>query len=178
MSHRGIPWLSEHGSRGRLKAWLIAFNFDRFRALSGPVVFVTQNLLLGASRLIMDPWWLYTIWIALECHQTTHLLFCRTTTEWPRNVRKSCSYVRAKSWESLIYVPSHVHSTHPTTFGSRVQCTSKSVTYIMHLGYFAPSELPKNATKRPIYFFVVHPRGDPDTVVEVIFLLVQSHGSP
>ena len=105
MSPRGIPQHSVHGLRGRLKAWLIAFNFNRFRAPLGPVIFFAEELPIwcdtpyNASRVFR------IIWIAPECHHTTHLLFCRAATVWPRDGRKSCLYSRSKLCESLIYHP-------------------------------------------------------------------------
>ena len=55
MSPRAIPRYSMHGSRGRLKPWLIAFNFERFKAVSGPVIFFAENLPMGVAQLKMHP---------------------------------------------------------------------------------------------------------------------------
>ena len=107
--HPRSPWViprhSVHGSRGRLKAWLIAFNFDRFSATPGPIIFFVEKLPIGCGTTYNAKLVLPTIWIALECHQIIHLWFCRATTEWPRNDFKSCSNARSKSWEFLIYYP-------------------------------------------------------------------------
>ena len=50
--------------------------------------------------------------------------------------------------------------------------------FIMHTGYFAPYGSTQNATKSPIYDFVLQPRNnDLETVIKVVFMLVQSRGS-
>ena len=130
MSHRGILRHSVHGSRGRLKAWLITFNFDRFRAPPHQVIFFDENLPMGcgttynASRLIR------TIRIFPECHQTTHLWFCGAAKEWPLNSRKSCSYVCSKSWEFLIYHPMSSRATpQHSVHGSRGRLKSWPVAF-------------------------------------------------
>ena len=105
MSPGAIPWHSVHGSRGRLKAWLIAFNFERSRAPPGPVIFFVENRPMGCATTYNASLVLRTIWIIAEFHQTTHLLFWRAPTKWPWNSRKSCTYARSKSWKSLIYHP-------------------------------------------------------------------------
>ena len=40
---------------GRLKPRHIAFNFDCFRALPGPVIFFVENFPMGVAQLIMHP---------------------------------------------------------------------------------------------------------------------------
>ena len=110
MSSRSIPRHSVHSFRGRLKAWLIAFSFDRFSAPPDPVIFFAENLPIGCSTTYKAAWVLRTIWIALECHQTTHLWFSSAATEWPRNSRKSCSNARSKPWEFLIYYATYPQS--------------------------------------------------------------------
>ena len=47
---------------------------------------------------------------------------------------------------------------------------------IMHPWCFAPSELPQNAIKSPIYDFVVQPWNNLETVVKAILMSVQSRG--
>ena len=103
ISPRGIPQHSVHGSRGRLKAWLITFNFDRFRAALGPVIFFAENLPMGCGTTYNASRVFRTIWIAPKCRQTIHLWFCGAAIEWLRNGHKSCAYARLKSWEFLIY---------------------------------------------------------------------------
>ena len=105
MSPQANPRYSVHGSRRRLKAWFISFNFDRSRALPSPVIFLAQSLPMGWGKTYNANRVLHTIWIAPECQQTTHLLFCRASKIWPQNDRKSCSYPRSKPWETLIYHP-------------------------------------------------------------------------
>ena len=105
ISPRGISGHSLHGSRGRLKLWFIAFNFDSFRTPSDPVIFLSENILMRCAKIYNAFRVLRSIWIALECHRTTHLWFCGAAIECPRNGRKSCSYIRSKSWKSLIYHP-------------------------------------------------------------------------
>ena len=104
MSPRGISRHSVHDYRERLKAWLIAFYFDRFRAHSGPVILFAEKLPMGCDTTYNASRVFLTIWIVPECHQTTHLWFCGVTTKWPRNGRKS-SNVCSKSWKFLIYHP-------------------------------------------------------------------------
>ena len=103
MSPRDIPQHSVHGSRGRLKSWLIAFNFNRFRDSPGLVRSFPENFHMWYDMIYNASWVFRTIWIFPECHQTNHLLFCRAATEWPWNGRKSFSYSRSKPWESLLY---------------------------------------------------------------------------
>ena len=103
MSPRGIPRHSVYGSRGRLKPWIIAFNFDCYRAPPGPVIFFAENLPMGAARLKMHLGCFATYEFPHNATKHTNLWFCGAATEWPRNGRKRCSYVRSKSWESLIY---------------------------------------------------------------------------
>ena len=105
MSPRVIPRHSVHSSCGRLKLWLITFNFDRFGAPPGSFIFFTKNFSIGCGATYNASRVIRTIWIATERYQTTHLWFCGTSTEYPRNGRKSCSYVFSKSWETLIYHP-------------------------------------------------------------------------
>ena len=105
MSPRAIPRHSVNESRRRLKAWLIALNFDRFRGPVGPVIFFAENLPMGCDTTYNASRLFRTIWIAPQCNQTTHLLFSRASTGWPRYVRKSYTFARSKPWESLIYHP-------------------------------------------------------------------------
>ena len=130
MSPRDIPRNLVHGSGGRLKVWLITFNFDRFRAPQGLVIVLTKNLHMGCGTTYNASRVIRTIWIAPECHQTTHLLFCHATKERPRNSRKSFSYVRSISWESLIYhliatrgIPRH------SVYGSRGRLEAWLITF-------------------------------------------------
>ena len=101
-SPRGIPRHSVNRSRERLKAWLIAFNFDRFRAPPGPVIFFSKTFLWCATRLIMHPGW-FGLSELPKISPNDSFIFCRAATEWPRNSRKSFSYVRSMPWEFLIY---------------------------------------------------------------------------
>ena len=118
MSTRGIPRHSVDGSRGRLKAWLITFNFGPFRAPPDPVIFLTEKLTTGCGTTCNAFWVIRTIWIAAECQQMTHLLFYCAAIEWPRNWHKSFSYTRSKSWESFIY-----HSMCPLKATNDIRCT-------------------------------------------------------
>ena len=91
--------------RKYIKLWLVAFNFDHFGVPPGHVILFAKNLPTGCGTAYNASRVVCTIWIAPECHQTTHLLFCGAAIECPRNGRKSCYYVRSKSWECLIYYP-------------------------------------------------------------------------
>ena len=194
-----------HGSRGRFKAWLITFNFDRFRDPPGLVIFFAQNVPMGSNRTYNASRVLRTIWIASECHQTFHLLFCRTPTKWHQNGRKSCSCFRSKTWETLIYHPmsprgipwQSVHGSRGRqkawliafnfdrfrALPARSYFSPKTFLWsatrlIMHTECLAQSEYPPNATKRPIYYFVVQPQNDPKTNVKAVLIPVQSRGRP
>ena len=135
MSPRGNPRHSVHGFRGRLKLWLIAFNFDRFRVALGPVIFLSENLPMDTSRFIMHLGCFAPSELPPQCHQITYLWFCGAAKEWPRNSRKSCSYARSKSWKSL-NKPSHFPSRHPTAFGARVSGMFKIVTIAVNFDRF------------------------------------------
>ena len=89
---------SVHGSRRRLKPWLIAFNFDQFKGPPSPIIFFAENLCMGLGTTYNWSRVLRTICITPKCHETTHLRFCGVTIEWPWNGRKSCSYARSNSW--------------------------------------------------------------------------------
>ena len=102
----------------------------------------------------------------------------------------------------VLNIQSNVPSKHPTAFDARVTGTSKTFNYdrfrappgtviffaeilpvgcdtlIMRPRWFAPSELPQNATKRPIYYSVVQPQNNPETVLKVVLMPVQSRGIP
>ena len=117
MSPRGIPRHSVHWSWGRLKLWLIAFNFARFMASQVPIIFFAENHTMGYDTTYSASRMLGTIWISPKCYQTTHLWFCGAPTKWPRNGRKSCSYTRSKSWKSLIY------NTKPLEASHDIRCT-------------------------------------------------------
>ena len=204
MSPRGIPRHSAYGYHGRLGVWLIAFNFERFRVPLGLVIFFAEYLPMGCNTTYNVSWVLRTIWIAPECHQTTHLCNYGVITDCPRNSRKRCSYVRSKSCNSVIYHSMSLrgipwHSMH----GSRGRLKTWFIAFnfdrfraplvpiifyaenlpmgvawlIMHFGFFAPYELSKNATKWPIYYFVVQPWNDPERVVKVVLIPVQSNAS-
>ena len=99
------PRHSVHRSRGRRKAWLISFNFDRLSALPSRVSFFVENLPIGCDTTYKASWVVRTIWIAQQCHQTTHLWFCGAAKVWVRNGRKSCSNPFSKPWKFLIYYP-------------------------------------------------------------------------
>ena len=200
MSPVGNQWHLVHKTCGCLKSWLISFNFDRFRAPGGPVIFFVENLPMGCDKTYNPSSVLHTIWINPECHQTTHLWFCGAPAEWPQNSRISCSYARSKSWKSLIYhhmsplrIPRHsLHGSHgrlklwliafnferfrdpsdPIIFLSKTFLWSAKQ-IIMHSRCFAPTKLPQN-----VYYFVMQPRNTPETVVKIVFRPVQSRGSP
>ena len=187
------------GVRGRLKAWLLWPSIlTVLRLLRGPIIFFAENLLMGCCTTYNAPRVLHTIWIAPDCHQTTHLLFWRAVMKWPRNGRKSCSCVRTKSWKSLIYYPMSSQSiSRHLVHGSRKRLkawliafnfdrfraapghvifftknfpTACGTTYNA-FGCFAPSELPWIASKWPIYYLVVQ------TIVKVVLMPVQIRGS-
>ena len=121
-----------------------------------------------------------------------------------RNGRKSCSNVRSKSWVFLIYysispraIPRHsIHRSRrhlkAWLIAFNFDCSSAppgsdiffnetfqwgAARLIIHHGCFAPSELPQNAIKHPIYGFVMHPRNWPETVVKIVLMPVQRRGS-
>ena len=178
MSSRAITRHSVHRSRGRLKTWHKPLILTILGLLRARHIF-RQKLFMGCGTTYDVSRVLRTIWIAPECHQTSHLWFCGAASEWPRNDRKRVSYSRLKSWESLIYhlisprvIPRHsVHESRGhlkawvITFNLdrfraprvRLYFLPKSflwdaTRFIMHHGCFAPSELPRMPSDHPFMF--------------------------
>ena len=84
---RAMPRYLVHGTLGRLKTWLIAFNFDRCRAFFWTRYIFRRKPSYGCGTTYNAHRVFRTIWITPECQQTIHLWFCCVATEWPVTVK-------------------------------------------------------------------------------------------